>query len=67
MTNIDLLVRLMIMLTIAALWHLLVGRWYYGNENQLPLNNHYRPAQSLFRLSLNRFRLALKNNCAKND
>ncbi|MDP0563018.1 MAG: hypothetical protein QS721_12120 [Candidatus Endonucleobacter sp. (ex Gigantidas childressi)] len=35
--------------------------------NQLPLNKHYRPAKSLFRLGLDRLRRVLKNSCAKND
>ncbi|MDP0562512.1 MAG: hypothetical protein QS721_09405 [Candidatus Endonucleobacter sp. (ex Gigantidas childressi)] len=52
MTNIDRMDKLMGLLTIAAVWCLLVGRWCYGNVNQLPLNKHYRPAKSLFRLGL---------------
>ncbi|MDP0563039.1 MAG: hypothetical protein QS721_12235 [Candidatus Endonucleobacter sp. (ex Gigantidas childressi)] len=56
MTNIDRMDKLMGLLTIAVVWCLLVGHWCYGNANQLPLNKHYRPAKSLFRLGLDRLR-----------
>ncbi|MDP0562056.1 MAG: hypothetical protein QS721_06895 [Candidatus Endonucleobacter sp. (ex Gigantidas childressi)] len=40
----------------------------YGNANQLPLNKHYRPAKSLFRLGLDRpIRVLKKTAVQKND
>ncbi|MDP0561447.1 MAG: transposase [Candidatus Endonucleobacter sp. (ex Gigantidas childressi)] len=43
MINLDQMDKLMGLLTIAVVWRLLVGHWCYGNANQLPMNNHYRP------------------------
>ncbi|MDP0563610.1 MAG: hypothetical protein QS721_15330 [Candidatus Endonucleobacter sp. (ex Gigantidas childressi)] len=67
MRNLDRMDKLMGLLTIAVVWCLLVGHWCYGNANQLPLNKHYRPAKSLFRLGLDGLRRVLKNSCAKNN
>ncbi|MDP0562331.1 MAG: transposase [Candidatus Endonucleobacter sp. (ex Gigantidas childressi)] len=67
MINLDRMDKLMGLLTIAVVWCLLVGHRCYGNANKLPLNKHYRPAKSLFRLGLDRLRRVLKKSCAKND
>ncbi|MDP0562525.1 MAG: hypothetical protein QS721_09475 [Candidatus Endonucleobacter sp. (ex Gigantidas childressi)] len=66
MTNLDRMDKLMELLTIAAVWYLLVGHWCYENANQLPLNKLLPPAKSLLRLGLGRLRRVLKNSCAKN-
>ncbi len=67
MTNLDRMDKLMGLLTIAVVWCLLVGHWRHGDADQLPLNKHYRPAKSLFRLGLDMLRRLLKNSCSKND
>ena len=67
MTNLDRMDKLMGLLTIAVVWCLLVGHWRHGDADQLPLNKHYRPAKSLFRLGLDMLRRLLKNNYSKND
>ena len=67
MTKQDRMDKLMGFLAIAFTWCLLAGHWHYGEAEQLPLNRHYRPAKSLFRLGLDMMRRVLKNRCAKND
>ena len=67
MTKQDRMDKLMGLLAIAFTWCLLTGHWHYGEADQLPLNRHYRPAKSLFRLGLDMLRRVLKNGCAKND
>ncbi|MDP0561762.1 MAG: hypothetical protein QS721_05265 [Candidatus Endonucleobacter sp. (ex Gigantidas childressi)] len=67
MTNLDRMDKLMGLLTIAVACCVLIRHWCYGNTNQLPLNKHYRPVKSLFRLGLDRLRRVLKNSCAKNN
>ncbi|MDP0561278.1 MAG: hypothetical protein QS721_02620 [Candidatus Endonucleobacter sp. (ex Gigantidas childressi)] len=67
MTNLDRMDKLMELLTISVVWYLLIRHWCCENANQLPLNKHYRPAKSLFRLGLDKVRRVLKNSCAKNN
>ena len=67
MTKHDRMDKLMGLLAIAFVWCLRVGHWHYGEAKQLPLNRHYRPAKSLFRLGLDMLRRVLNNRCAKND
>ncbi|MDP0561226.1 MAG: hypothetical protein QS721_02325 [Candidatus Endonucleobacter sp. (ex Gigantidas childressi)] len=68
MKNLDRMDKLMELLTIAVVWCVLIRHWWcYGSANQLPLNKQYRPANSLFRLGLDRLRRVLKNSYAKND
>ena len=59
--------KLMGILALAFAWCLIIGHWYYGEAEQLPLNKHGRPPKSLFRLGLDMLRRVLKNLCSKND
>lgn len=67
MTKHERMDKLMGLLAISFAWSLKAGHWHYGEADQLPLNKHYRPAKSLFRLGLDMLRRVLKNKCAKND
>lgn len=59
--------KLMAILALTFLWCMVAGHWQYGEADQLPLNKHYRPAKSLFRLGLDLLRRVLLNSCSKND
>ena len=67
MTQPERMDKLMGLLALTFAWCLIVGHWKYGEADELPLNKHYRPAKSLFRLGLDVLRRVLKNGCAKND
>ena len=67
MTKPERMNKLMGLLALACTWCLAVGHWEYGEASELPLNKHYRPEKSLFRLGLDLLRRALKNKSAKND
>ncbi|WP_419832344.1 IS4 family transposase [Endozoicomonas atrinae] len=67
MTQHDRMDKLLGLLTLAFTWCLIVGHWKHGDATFLPLNKHYRPAKSLFRLGLDILRRVLKNRCASGD
>ena len=59
--------RLMGILSLTVLWCMIAGHWEYGDVKTLPLNRHYRPQQSLFRLGLDMLRRVLLNPYSKFD
>ena len=67
MTEPEKMDKLMAILALTFLWCMIAGHWEYGEADQLPLNKHYRPAESLFRLGLDLLRRVLINSCSKND
>ncbi|PJE79544.1 hypothetical protein CI610_01485 [invertebrate metagenome] len=67
MTELDRMDKPMGILALAFVWYLIAGHWKYGEAEELPLNKHWRPAKSLFRLGLDRVRRVLKNSCIKHD
>ena len=67
MTDLDRMDKLMGILALAFTWCLKTGHWHYGEAKLLPLNKHWRPDKSLFRLELDMLRRVLKNNYSKND
>lgn len=67
MTDPERMDKLMGVLALTFAWCLIVGHWHYGEADELPLNKHYRPAKSLFRLGLDMLRRVLLNRCSKND
>lgn len=57
--------RLMGILSLTVLWCMVAGHWEHGDAKTLPLNKHYRPQQSLFRLGLDMLRRVLLNPYSK--
>ncbi len=67
MTDLERMDKLPGILSLSFSWCLIIGHWHYGDAKVLPLNKHWRPEKSLFRLGLDMLRRVLKNNCSKND
>ena len=67
MTELDRMDKLMGILALTFTWCLLTGHHHHGEAKQLPLNRHYRPAKSLFRLGLDMLRRVLLNTQSKHD
>lgn len=67
MTQHDRMDKLFGLLAIAFTWCLIAGHWKHGDAALQPLNKHYRPAKSLFRLGLDMLRRVLKNRCTSQD
>ena len=67
MTKPEKMDRLMGLLSLTVLWCMIAGHWEYGDVETLPLNKHYRPQKSLFRLGLDMLRRVLLNSCSRFD
>ncbi len=67
MTEPEKMDKLMAIMALTFLWCMVAGHWKYGEADQKPLNKHYRPAKSLFRLGLDLLRRVLINSCSKKD
>lgn len=67
MTEPEKMDKLMAILALTFLWCMVAGHWKYGEADQLPLNKHYRPQNSLFRLGLDLLRRVLVNSCRRSD
>ena len=66
MRELDRMDKLMGILALAFTWCLLT-RQQHSEAKHLPLNRHYRPAKSLFRLGLDILRRVLLNAQSKHD